>query len=75
MNKNIVWSDIITSSHHIKQIGYNIKKKILYIIFYNNEMYEYIGVPADTVIGLLQSSSHGKYFWEHIRNVYNGRLI
>ena len=75
MNKNIIWSDIITSSKHIKQRGYNIKNKILYVKFHNNDTYEYTGVPMEIVVAFLQASSHGKFFWQNIRDYYHSRLV
>lgn len=66
----IIWTDIITTSSHISQIGYNVGRKTLHIIFYNGHWYRYSGVPAEVVIGLLQAASHGTYFWSHIRGYY-----
>ena len=42
----------------------------LYIAFRSGRLYEYYGVPYSDFIGLVNASSHGKYFHAHIRNCY-----
>lgn len=67
----IVWSDEITNSSHIRQIGYNMSRRTLHVIFLNNDHYRYRNVPPDIVIDFLNASSHGIYFWQHIRGAYS----
>lgn len=58
-------------SSHLRQIGYDEKKRQLFILYHNGERYFYNGVPQKTFIGLLTAKSCGKYLWKNIRGVYD----
>ena len=45
------------------------------IAFHSGGVYEYYGVPYAEYAGLLNASSHGKYFHAHIKGRYSYRKI
>lgn len=47
----------------------------LTIAFHNGGVYEYFNVPHSEYVGLMNASSHGKYFHAHIKNRYAFRRI
>jgi hypothetical protein len=47
----------------------------LTIEFHSGGVYEYYGVPHSEYSGLLNASSHGKYFHARIKNRYRYRRI
>jgi len=58
------------SSSNLRSVGYDFSTKTLEVEFNNSSIYQYFGVPAEVYEGLLHAVSHGKFFHEHIRNVY-----
>lgn len=58
------------SSTDIRSIGYEPESKILEIEFHSGGIYQYFGVPASVYQGLMSAASHGKYFHQHVKNVY-----
>lgn len=59
---------IPVSSSNIRSIGW--ESGILHIQFHSGSLYEYIGVPASVYNGLLSARSHGRFFFDHIKNQY-----
>lgn len=47
----------------------------LTIAFHSGGVYEYFNVPHSEYVGLMNASSHGKYFHAHIKKQYSYRLI
>lgn len=47
----------------------------LTIAFHSGGVYEYYRVPTPEYNGLLHASSHGKFFWAHIKGRYAYRKI
>ena len=47
----------------------------LTIAFHSGGVYEYYGVPHSEYAGLMNASSHGKYFHAHIKGQYSYRKI
>lgn len=47
----------------------------LTIAFHSGGVYEYFNVPHSEYAGLMQASSHGKYFHAHIKNRYAYRRV
>ena len=41
------------------------------IVFHGGRVYEYYRVPRWEYSGLVNASTHGKYFHEHIKNHYD----
>jgi hypothetical protein len=69
MNRtNVVSSDI-------KSVGYDVMTRILEIEFNSGGIYQYSGVPEAIYTGLMNTSSHGKYFHEFIKDLYSTRRI
>jgi hypothetical protein len=47
----------------------------LTIAFHSGGLYEYYNVPHSEYVGLMNASSHGKYFHAHIKGRYSYRRI
>jgi len=58
------------SSTDIRSIGYDPESKILEIEFHSGGIYQYFEVPPSVYSGLMSASSHGKYFHQHVKNIY-----
>jgi hypothetical protein len=61
---------VAVTSSVISQIGYDAKTQALTVEFHSNEVYAYVGVPANVHSGLMSAKSHGEYFNANIRNKY-----
>jgi hypothetical protein len=61
---------ISVSSSNIASVGYDIATCTLQIKFHSGGLYEYYDVPYAVYQGLMNASSHGKYFHQYIKNVY-----
>jgi len=55
------------NSSNIISIGYDAAKKILEIEF-KNGIYQYFEVPPKVYQKLMESKSHGKFFYSNIKN-------
>jgi len=62
-------------SSNIKSIGYEPETETLEVEFLNGGIYQYDNVPLTIYEGLMNASSHGKYFWQHIRDRYPTRKL
>ena len=62
-------------SSNIKSIGYEEKSKVLEIEFHSGGVYQYFSVPHEVYEGLINASSHGKYFHAHIKTIYSYKRI
>ena len=58
-------------SSNIKSIGYDGKTSTLEIEFSQGAVYQYLGVPEEEHIALMQASSKGKYFIANIKSAYD----
>jgi len=58
------------SSSNLRSVGYNQDNQILEIEFNSGGVYRYFNVPANIHAGLMNASSHGKYFHSNIKDVY-----
>lgn len=65
----------VVNSSNLAEVAYSPKDEIMQIIFNNGNLYEYYNVPESTYQGLVNASSHGKYFWKNIRDKYRYRKI
>lgn len=64
----------VTSSN-LRSIGYEISTKTLEIEFHSGGIYQYYDVPPEIHQGIMSASSHGKYFHQHIKDVYQYKQI
>ena len=62
-------------SSNLASVGYDPESQTLEIGFNSGSVYQYFGVPAAVHAGLMNASSHGKYFHEHIRDTYRYRQL
>ena len=58
------------NSSTIASAGYDVNQRLLEIEFISGGVYQYFNVPESIATGFFNASSHGKYFHDHIRNVY-----
>lgn len=61
---------IPVQSSNLCSVGYDEATRTLEIEFNNGSIYRYYGVPPSVYRGLMSALSHGKYFHQHIRDVY-----
>lgn len=54
----------------IRAVGYDGSSRTLELEFPSGAVYDYLDVPPEEVLGLLESDSIGRYFDEHIRGPY-----
>jgi hypothetical protein len=50
--------------------GYDEDRHLLEIVFHTNKVYQYRDVPAHIFISLMQATSKGQYFNDHIRDSF-----
>jgi hypothetical protein len=62
-------------SSNLLSVGYDRLNRVMEIEFNSGHVYQYFNVPEEIYIGLLNASSHGKYFHQHIRNAYQYRQV
>jgi hypothetical protein len=68
------WGVITVSSSDLHQVDYDWSSTFT-IVFQSGHVYEFYGVPFPEYAGLMNASSHGKYFHAHIKDQYNYRRI
>ena len=61
------------SSSDLASVGY--ENGSLYVRFNSGGLYVYSGVPESIYSGLMNASSHGKYFHAYIKNSYSYQRI
>lgn len=66
---------IEVESSNIKAIWYNKDISILEIEFTNNSVYQYLEVPEDEYIGIMNADSHWKYLNSNIKPFYKYKQI
>jgi hypothetical protein len=64
---------IPVSSSNLAAVGYN--GRTLIIAFRSGGLYAYFGVSFSEYTGLMQASSHGKYFHQNIKGRYSYRRL
>ena len=62
-------------SSNLASVDYAWWSGTLTIEFHHGGVYEYYGVPHAVYSGLMEASSHGRYFWHYIRNRFRYRRI
>lgn len=65
MTRNSVSSSLINS------IGYDEESKTLELEFNNGKVYQYLNVPQETYQNMIDSFSIGKFFYQHIKGVFD----
>lgn len=55
------------SSSNLDSVGYDEDSQTLEIAFLNGGVYQYYEVPNEVYEGLMNASSHGKYFDKNIK--------
>ena len=55
-------------SSALRSVGYDPKQRVLEIEFTNRSVYQYSDVPPKVYRGLMAAESHGRYFYQHVRN-------
>lgn len=63
------------SSSNLSSVGYDPATKVLEIEFNSGGIYQYYSVPSATYNALMQASSKGKYFHQHIKGQYPEKKI
>jgi hypothetical protein len=58
------------NSSNILSVGYDRESLMLEIEFHTKRIYRYSNVPPHFYAGLMKAQSHGKYFQDHIANVF-----
>lgn len=69
-----LWEYDVTSSN-LEKIAYDAQHEMLKITFRSGWEYVYWDVPIKEFADLARASSHGVYFWRHIRNNYRYKRI
>ena len=65
----------VLSSSSLLSVGYDIGTRVLEIEFWQGEVYRYFDVPHATYRGLMDASSPGQYFNEHIRHEFDSQRV
>jgi len=63
------------SSGTIAAVGYDEAAALLYVQFTDGSLYEYLNVPSPIHDGLMEATSHGRYFDASIRPHYSYRKV
>lgn len=58
-------------SSNLASVGYDAKNEILEIEFKHGGVYQYFEVPIDEHEALMNATSHGSYFHQNIKDVYD----
>lgn len=66
----MIMKRVPVNSSNIKAIGYDRESLMLEIEFHTSRVYRYSNVPPHVYAALMQAESHGKYFQDHINNLY-----
>ena len=66
---------IPVTSSNLRSVGYDPNTRTLEVEFHSGGIYQYSNVPSNIHDGLMNASSHGKYFIAYIRNSFGYRRI
>lgn len=58
------------NSTDLTSVGYNADSQTLEIEFKSGGIYQYFNIPEGVYSALINANSHGKYFNQNIRDVY-----
>jgi hypothetical protein len=62
-------------SSNIQSVGYDVASHVLEIEFTTGATYQYFDVPEYIYEAMMNASSHGKYFYQNIRDNYRNQKI
>lgn len=65
-----LFNKVPVDSSNIASVGYNEDDQTLEIEFHSGAIYQYFDVPANIYQGMMISTSHGRYFAQHIKGYY-----
>lgn len=71
--KNMLRQNV--SSSNVKSVGYDTDSETLEIEFHSGGIYQYLGVPEYIYNSLINASSIGGYFDEHIKDRFRFNKI
>jgi hypothetical protein len=60
----------VVESSSLRSIGYDRATSTLEVEFANGGVYRYAGVPAELWSAFRQADSKGKFFQDHVRDVF-----
>jgi hypothetical protein len=63
------------SSSNLRFVAYEPWSATLTVEFQNETVYEFDGVPPGIYGGLVNASSPGRFFWQHIRGRFPYRRV
>jgi hypothetical protein len=63
------------SSSNLVSVGYEPSSQTLEVALRDGSVYQYYGVPSTVYMQLMNASSHGSYFSQHIRERYRYRKV
>ncbi|MBI4120005.1 MAG: KTSC domain-containing protein [Parcubacteria group bacterium] len=66
---------IQVTSSNIRSIGYDSQSATLEVEFTSGDVYQYFNVPEHLYRGLMNTSSHGQFLNDYIRNSYRYQKI
>ncbi|MBD3329520.1 KTSC domain-containing protein [Candidatus Dojkabacteria bacterium] len=62
-------------SSNLASVGYDENSNTLEIEFHSSGIYQYFNVPKNVYDGLMSASSHGQYFDQNIKGVYQYKKV
>ena len=62
-------------STNLRSIGYDPDARVLEIEFHSGSIYQYINVPEQVYLALMNAVSKGSYFSDHIKERYKFKRI
>jgi hypothetical protein len=76
-NESVLLSGEVVScgSTNVKEFWYHWKDQRLFVRFLNGSLYAYEAVPLSVALGMLETSSHGRYVWNKLRDVYAYKML
>ncbi len=67
---NFEGEPVPVESSMLRAVRYDPAGRVLEVVFRNGRPYHFVNVPPDEYDHLLKASSRGRYFLNHIRDVY-----
>ena len=61
---------LVHNSSNVNAIGYDEEYQKLFVQFNDLSVYQYLDVPRDTVVALVQAGSKGRYLHNHIKGQF-----
>ena len=61
------------SSSYLESVGYDASSATLEVEFTDGAIYQYFNVPERIYQNLMEATSHGRYFYDYIRDSFTFR--